>query len=222
MKRKEIESRPDEKQFRRVFQYEEFEGVEFVTGVGLVNDKNEEIVPCKYSNILGFFNGSPLAVVEINHKYGYIDTQGREVVPVQYNFADDRFYCGIAGVTKNGKHGGINSFGREVIPCVYEDFICFIDDLASTKKNNRYGIIDTVGNIIIGFEYDYLSVMGRNRICAQRNGNYGLIDYKGQQVAPFVYDGISDINSNGTIEYKKGNEHGRMDVNGNIIEIFPF
>lgn len=112
--RKEIENKRDQMGYARVFQYEVYEGLELRTFCGLVNRNNEEIVPCKYHNIIGFWNDAPLAVVEISDKYGYINKQGKEVTPICYDFADDRFYCGLASVERDGKRGFVDSNGREV------------------------------------------------------------------------------------------------------------
>ena len=219
---KKIEERTDEKGFRRIWLYETIGGYEYQTYCGLVDKSGKEIVPCKYHNILGFFNGMPLACVELSHKWGYIDSNGKEVVPCEYDFADDRFYCGLATVTKKHKSGAINSRGIEVIPCIYDDVFVFIDNLAGVSRNGKYGSIDTKGDIIIDFKYEYLGVMGQNRICICSYGKYGLIDYKGCLIAPCIYDGLTDFKSGNRIEFKKGAEHGFLDINGNVIQILPF
>ena len=105
---------------------------------------------------------------------------------------------------------------------MYYDSIIFFEQLASTKRNGKSGVINTNGNIVIDFRYDYCGVMGKNRICVKQYGKYGLIDYSGNTIAQCIYDGISDIHKGDRIEYKKGNEHGFMDLNGNRIQLLPF
>lgn len=222
--RKEIDTicGRDELGYARIFQYEMYEGVEFKTGCGLVNTNNQEVVPCVYSNIIGFYNGSPLAPVERDNKWGYINKNLKEVTPLYYDFAYDRFHCGLAMVERNDKYGFIDKDGNEKIQCKYDDAHIFIDNLADVKKNNSWGIINTNEEIIVSFIYDYLSVMGKNRIFVRSNGKCGLMDYDGRSVVPCVYDGLGEILSNGKIEYKIGNEHGFMDLNGRNKEVLPF
>lgn len=217
---KRIEDKVDEKGFRRIWEYEIVNGYEYDTYCGLVDKSGQEVIPCKYQNILGFFNGQPLSCVQLNGKWGYINEEGREVVPCIYDFAEDRFYCGLATVEKDGKWGAINSVGQVIVPCKYDKSIIYHDNLAGTRLNGKCGCVDTKGNIIISFKYDYASVMGQNRICVKLNGKYGLIDYRGNQITSCIYDGISDIMSGNRIEYLQGSVRGFMDLEGNTIQVF--
>lgn len=209
----------DDKGYRRVWLYDEIDGFEFKTFCGLVDKSGTEVVSCKYHNILGFYHNNPLACVELNDKWGYIDEDGKEVVPCQYDFAEDMFYCGLATVEKDEKWGCIDSTGKLIIPLVYDDSIIFFEQLAGAKRNGKYGVISTNGNIVIDFCYDYCGVMGQNRICVEQYGKCGLIDYKGNIIVPCIYDGISNILTGNRVSYKKGNEHGFMDLNGKVIQI---
>ena len=221
--KKNIDEHADEKGFRRIQVIETTEdGFKYGTFVGLVNLQGEEIVPCKYHNILGFYHNNPLACVKLNKKWGYINDKGHEVVPCQFDFAEDMFYCGLATVNKEDKWGCIDATGKLVIPVVYDDSILFCDNLAGTKRNGKSGVIDIKGNVVVDFLYDYCSVMGQNRICVKLNGKYGLINYYGRTITPCVYDGISDIKTGNRIEYQKGAEHGFMDLDGYTIQILPF
>ena len=221
--RKEIESDlRDDLGYARIFKYETFEGVEYMTGCGLVDKENNEVVPCVYDNILGFYNGSPLSVIEKDDKYGYINQELVEVTPLFYDFANDRFYCELAQVKKNGKWGYIDKYGNEIIKCEYDDASIFWENFATVQKDNKWGVINRTGKIVVSFIYDYLSILGKERIFVRSNGKCGLLDYGGRSVVPCIYDGLTNILSNGKIEYKIGAEHGFMNLDGEIIDILPF
>lgn len=219
---KRIEERRDECGFARIFEYVTIEGHEYKTKCGLVDCNNKEIVPCKYHNILGFYNGAPLCCVELQNEWGYINKQGNEVVSCKYSFADDRFYCGLAMVERSGKYGFIDSTGRETIPCIYDRATIFWDNLCGVMKSGYYGCIDKQGHTVIPFNYDYLNVMGQKRIFVRKYGKCGMLDYNGYSVVQCEYDELSNILSDGRIEYKKGAEHGFMDLDGKNKQILPF
>ena len=60
-----------------------------------------------------------IAIVELNGKYGYIDTTGKEITDIKYEKAN-KFYNGMASVFVNGKWGYINKSGKEIIPVKYD------------------------------------------------------------------------------------------------------
>lgn len=55
----------------------------------------------------------------MNDKYGFVDKQGKLVIPIQYNNVFG-FYNGLAGVYVDKKIGFINKKGEMVIPPIYE------------------------------------------------------------------------------------------------------
>jgi hypothetical protein len=63
-----------------------------------------------------------LARVKADGKWGYIDTRGREVIPLRFDDAKDFAANGLAPVEVDGKYGYIDARGREVIPLRY-DFV---------------------------------------------------------------------------------------------------
>lgn len=224
--RREIEKYTDDLGYAHIQEYETFKDgdvvFEYPTYMGLVDKNGKQIVPCKYHNIIKFYNNAPLAPVELNNLWGYINQTGREVVPCHYSFADDKFYCGLAMVTKNDNYGFINSEGFEIIHCQYDDaHICW-DNLCAVCYNGKWGVIDKNNNTIVSFEYDYANVMGNDRIIVCRYEKYGLLDYNGKVIVGCMYDGLSNILSDGRIEYKRNGEHGFMDLNGGHKEILPF
>jgi hypothetical protein len=58
------------------------------------------------------------AIVWLNDKYGVVDLEGNEVVPLLYECIGN-FSEGRASVELNGKTGIIDLDGNEVIPCWY-------------------------------------------------------------------------------------------------------
>ena len=78
------------------------------------------------------------------NRVGFVDKQGREVVPFQYdNFSeesDEGSVCkeGLCVVAKNGQYGFVDTTGRLAIMLQYEYANDFSDGLAAVKKNNKW------------------------------------------------------------------------------------
>ncbi|MDR1120865.1 MAG: WG repeat-containing protein [Dysgonamonadaceae bacterium] len=70
-------------------------------------------------------------------KYGYIDDEGKEVVPFQYDDAW-RFSEGLASVELDGKYGFIDKTGKVVIPIIYEMVGNFIGGKARVERMRKY------------------------------------------------------------------------------------
>ena len=66
----------------------------------------------KYDDIFSFSEG--MAIVEVDHKYGYIDKTGKEVVKPKYDEANP-FNEGLALVGIKGKYGFVDKNGKAKI-----------------------------------------------------------------------------------------------------------
>ena len=119
-----------------------------------------------------------LVLVELNDKFGFIDTTDRVIIPFKYASADD-FFEGLARVQLNGKCGFIDKADREVIPFKYDWAWNFSNGLAPVKLNDRWGFIDKTGREVIPCEYDYVFNFSGRLARAQLNNKWGYIDKQG-------------------------------------------
>jgi hypothetical protein len=97
----------------------------------------------RYEDIDYFCEG--LAAVNTRkEKYGYIDTTGRLVIKLKYDFADE-FHDGLAAIEIKGKSGYINHKGELVIPTIYNNAFNFENGIAEVERNGKMFYIDTKG-----------------------------------------------------------------------------
>jgi WG containing repeat len=83
-----------------------------------------------------------------NDKFGYINEQGKIVIPAQFSRADN-FSEGLAGVEVGGKYGMIDQTGKIVIKPVYEFIYAFKNGQAKfIGFDQKAGFIDRTGKII--------------------------------------------------------------------------
>jgi WG containing repeat len=81
--------------------------------MSFVNRKGELICPLIFNDLLDFKNGK--AAVSLNDKWGFIDTTGRLIIPIEF----DRIYFGgflgrYARVRRGDTHGYIDEKGNFV------------------------------------------------------------------------------------------------------------
>lgn len=81
-------------------------------------------------------------------KYGFVDSDGEQIVPFIYSWASD-FCEGRAIVAKSGKMGAINSYGNKVIPVIYSTLEFDIETGTFTaSRGNYHYLLDYEGKII--------------------------------------------------------------------------
>jgi hypothetical protein len=94
-----------------------------------------------------------LAIVELDGKYGFVDRNGKVIIPIIYQSVRD-FFNGLASAQLNDKWGFIDRFGKEVIPFIYEAEGHFYSEFSPAKLNGKAGLINNKGKEIIPFKYD--------------------------------------------------------------------
>ena len=161
-----------------------------------------------------------MALVADNRGYGYIDSEGKEVIPCQYKMALP-FSEDLAAVKdkKTDKWGYINKKGEIVIPFQYRYPRSFTEGYAFVEKEeNKWSYIDTKGKNIIPWDnyftgYNFF-VNGLAQI--KSGGKYGFINYNGKTVIPCIFDHASYFYGEYAI-VEKDNNYGVIDRGGKYV-----
>ena len=155
--------------------------------------------PDKYDNVWQPKEG--LARAKKDGKYGYIDDNGKVIIPFEYEYAED-FNEGLAIVWKGYKLlvddyfkcGYIDKTGKEVISIKYDNAEKFKNGIAKVTENRESFFINKMGEKIISFKYDKLSPFKEGLAAAEKDGKWGYIDKAGKVIIPFQYDYASEFN----------------------------
>lgn len=86
------------------------------------------------------------AVFYKDEKYGYLDENGKEVIPAKFQRAG-LFRNGLAVVEENDKWGYIDANGEYVIEPAYDDANSFFANITEVKQNDESLIINQKGEI---------------------------------------------------------------------------
>ena len=176
------------------------EGRAFVLSGGtysIIDRQGNVLATCskKASDIkfLGNFHDGMVYVDNTDYRYGFINEQGKEVIPCQYKFVQD-FENGYAPAkNENEKWGIIDKEGNTVVPFQYDE-ISRCGDYYSVRtfaerSNNgigvggTYGLIDTDGTVVLESRYLQLRY-GDGYYTASTDDNWTILDAELNQVYP--------------------------------------
>ena len=161
---------------------------------GFINKKGEIVVPYKYDNEftqryiddsgrkceyhytnIGTEYHEGLASVGIKQKWGYINEEGNEIIPLIYNFTY-RFSEGLAIVlNQSDKYGVIDRNGNLIIEFSDKFIGAFHDGYAIVSYHGKKGVIDKNGNEIIPLIYDDADDFHEGFARVKQNGKWGYI-----------------------------------------------
>ena len=175
----------------------------------------ERIYSHNYDGVYGFSEG--LANVKREGLNGFIDTEGKEVIPCIYDNVDE-FSEGLAAIEKNGAWGFVDTEGKEVIPCIYDNVDEFSEGLAAIEKNGAWGYINKRGKDVIPCIFSIAGSFSEGYSSVRKDGFFGVIDKNGKEILPFLFDNVGPF-IEGVMYISKAWKYGF--INGKGDEIIP-
>lgn len=133
---------------------------------GMVDKNGKEVVPCKYDYVGNSYKegsfyfsfidgmlpvsngGSGSARRYTGGKWGYVNTDGKEVAPVIYDYAGS-FCEGLGRVAKGDKWGFVDKNGDIAIPIKFDGVHQFMNGMAVFMRDNKMGFIDSNGKEVV-------------------------------------------------------------------------
>lgn len=202
---------------------------------GFIDSKGNETISLMYDSIYcggeygRVWQLTDLMAVCKNGRWGYINRDGKEVVPVVY----DRVEADVLSknshnkydrIVKHGKMGLVDFNGDIIIPPLYD----IIEDeegkdLIFFKDGDKYGYITLNNQIVIPCIYDYTTGFAKDAELAPvgKNGKYGFIDKNGNIKIELSYDFAGDFN-NGLAPVVKNDKVGFIDEDGQVVVPFEY
>lgn len=168
-------------------------------------ERTETKRPGEEYEIKGNFGSSGLALVKLRGKFGFINREGQEVIPLKY---DDVCLGSIGHLTDNG--------------------IGWSDDivLMAVSQNEKWGYVNQKGELVIPIEYDILDKGSINKddntIVLSKKGKWGGLGIDGSLHVPFVYDEFGGYYKGHPSYVKQDGKFGFIDEFNNIIAPFHY
>jgi len=177
-----------------------------------------------YDEIYDFAFG--LALVSMDNKYGFIDYTGAQVIPLEYDYAE-QFAAPQTWCTRDGKSGTIDVKNNTVVPFIYDSYSLlyittyeFYTDSPigyQVVSNGKTGVIQMDGTVTIPVIYDFIGEFNEQKTAwARLNGKLGGIGIDNTIVLPFKFDEIG-IFRDGYAKASVDGAWGIIDKYGNIV-----
>lgn len=168
---------------------------------GMINVTGAVVVEPQYE-YLDLFSEEGLARFEDHGLWGFVDENGEEVIPAQYEEANN-FSDGLAAVKVDGVWGFINETGEMVIEPQFEDIQNgFIDGRCVFSEDSKSGFINQLGTIVEDPQYmEIQQTTSEYYIVTSSNKKYGVVDRNGTVVLGLQDSYIEYVASEGYIFY---------------------
>ncbi|MCQ6560048.1 WG repeat-containing protein [Paenibacillus mendelii] len=208
-------------------------------GFKLMDPTGQIVTKRAYSYIANLHEGRAMFYItdkEGNSLYGYLDGNGREVIPPQFMEAGD-FDRGKALVKRtDNQFALIGLDGAQLAAFSYANVGPPGDGLLAfqQQENGKYGYIDEQGNIVIKPAFVYAQPFRNGRAVVNTSedyhSQYGLIDKQGTFVIDPVYNEIRQLGE-GRLALGKaidpsqpfiGSTFAIADLNGKLLSDFIY
>lgn len=122
-----------------------------------------------------------------NSKYGFMNSQGKLIVPALYNEVGP-FQEGLAVVSKEDLFGIIDKKNQVVVDFQFDEILEFVNNRAIVRKERKYGVIDRLGKLIFPLDFDDISLNDSGVYHAVKDEKNSLYDLNFQVLA--YVDGV--------------------------------
>ena len=176
--------------------------------LGIVNDRGEEIVPCRYDSISIYYaydcdiDPFPNFIVSREGRKGVYNSIGGETVPCEYDeiIPDENFgTLSSFQMKKDGKWGAVGSlcvydeileYDNCIKPTNIPDHMIAPDLFAPVRKDKKWGLL-CHGELVIPCIYDAVGLFDWNyNADVKLDGRWGCVNRKNETVIPFEYEEI--------------------------------
>ncbi|MDP8079960.1 WG repeat-containing protein [Phocoenobacter skyensis] len=195
--------------------------------------RGKQFIFAMESSYLGYdaseFDPNELIMVSENNKYGFIDTSGKEVIPLIYDSAshfNERDFDNVSRVWVNGKAGLIDRKGNYILEHKYDYIQSFKNNIAYVDLKGRREIINLnkaneVKDLLL------IKKVNNDTINTQLNANctidkhstgwyYGLFNPSGKLAIDCVYHHIYFLTKD-FINVELNDKEGVIDKKGKLI-----
>lgn len=166
---------------------------------------------------IGSYNEFGLAKAEIDGKYGYIDEDNNEVIPIEFNSVGEFGSAGMVVVKSDEGAGIYGSDGACILPLEYQDIELGDEnknELIPVTLNGEANFMDKDGTVI--FEATAEGPLSLLKV--QSGGKYGYVDADGTEVLPCEYADLEVLSENsGTALLEMDGVKNFMDPSGAML-----
>ena len=194
-------------------------------GVGLLNNKGQEIVPPKYYDLKVL---SPdLIAVSDKGEWMVINLAGDVILKKGYHKVEV-WKNGFLAFNKRGKWGLIKNTGQEIAPATYDEIYPEEDGYFLTRKGNNLGILSHTGKVVIPNIAQEIRIVNNQLLFFRKNKMWGAVNQEGTALIQPAYSSWTQL-SDGFIKLIKHNKYHlystknrKIIIHGEYDDLFAF
>lgn len=133
--------------------------------------------------------------VVINGMYGYMNAQGKLIVPAIYSEVAP-FQDGLAVVSKEELFGIIDKKNQVIVDFQYDEVSEFTSNRAIVRKGEKYGVINRSGKLIFPLEFDDISLSAQNLYTVVQDGKSNTYNSNFQEAVFGAGTGAGNVEVN--------------------------
>ena len=178
-------------------------------------DSLEQIVVAPTYSSASVFSRAHVATVSKDSLFGFIDTTGISLTPIQY----DRwsyFWCDVTYVWKDGKVGIIDSKGRQVLPLKFDDVDFQCDGPIALKTAKGWQLYSATGKPLNKRAFESFLLSSNMLIGYQKDGLWGFMSKEGKLRTKARFEEFTGFSSNGLGAVRSDKKWGYVDVQGRL------
>ena len=159
---------------------------------GMYDENFKVVIPAEYDWLGSNSEDGLISFSEDGKEYGYLDKDGKVVIPEQFLYAYS-FAGGIAVVVEkkddDNRYGVIDKKGNFLIDYQKKDLSNMGEGRVAfyNSSTSKYGMMDKNGNEIVSAKYDDFQPFTCGLALVEKNGKVGYINTKGEEVIPCRY-----------------------------------
>ncbi|MPR34226.1 WG repeat-containing protein [Salmonirosea aquatica] len=164
---------------------------------GFCDENKNVIIEHIYDAVSVFYDG--LSKVYKDHKIGFVDLFGNEVIPCKYNYIED-FKDNITSAKSGRDQITIEKTDNEIL------FYHLNGALDKTSTKLKSNLNSSIGNTI-ALEFDEFREFSDNLAAVKNGERWGFINREGKIEIPFIYDKVSNFSESLCSVMKKINDN---------------
>jgi len=172
-------------------------------------------------DVEGFKSG--LAMIKVGEKWGYMNAEGKMVIPAKYDDAND-FNDGFASAKVGEKYFVLDAKGKEyaVDAAGVNDIRAFNEGLAPIRTTDKkFGFVGGDGKVVIQPQYQTVGYFKNGLAWAKSaDGKLGYIDTKGEWVIKPQFDAGKEFDKeSGLARVKTGDKWGYVNKSSEMMYV---
>ena len=162
-----------------------------------------------------------LLPVEIEGRWGFIDTSGHLVIGADFDFVWG-FSEGFASVWKDGQAGYVDESGGLIVVPQFHYARGFSEGLAAVEQSDKWGYVNTHGTLVIPPRYKEAQAFSEGLAAVQADsGLWSFVDKNGIETIKPQFSHAWSFREHVAPVYR-GKKCGFIDANGTVVVPFRF